>query len=449
MDDLRKSGKLEIHFYRENLVISKVSNSADLLRWDMAVMFARSYILQLSDNVKRKFDEKRKNGEWIGRAPIGYLNIGEEKNKRDIQINPANAHLVKRVFELYATGNYSFYTVRDTVTKDGLRNEFGKTLAPSMIEFILNNPFYYGYMRSNEILYPHKYPPLITKDLFDMCQSVKKGWNKKPFQFAAKPFIFRGLIRCAKCGCSMTPEMHKGKYVYYSCTNAKKALCDKKVYVSEETLLKPIYKILRAFSAIPQSTIDEIIEGVKNSTQAKDVYHKNSIKTLRDEYNAIQVKLQRLTDLLIDGSVPKEVYDLKLQEFKNRQHDINLQMANHTDADENYYITVSTLLNIAKNALSLFESSETSEKRAILNLLLQNSTVNGKKLDFTMRSPFDHILKLATDQRGSRPWAGFQTQIPKKLEHEISSLLIILSQKAIAGKSPNITSSLKEILEAT
>ena len=52
LDELRKAGKLEIHFYRENLVLNKSSNSSDLLRWDMAVMFARSYVLQLSDNVK-------------------------------------------------------------------------------------------------------------------------------------------------------------------------------------------------------------------------------------------------------------------------------------------------------------------------------------------------------------------------------------------------------------
>ena len=206
----------------------------------------------------------------------------------------------------------------------------------------------------------------------------------------------------------MSPEIKKNKYVYYSCTNAKKALCDRKVYVSEETLLKPIYKILRAFKSIPQERIDEIVEDLKKSTKSKDQYHRDSIKNLRDESDAIQVKLQRLTDLLIDGSVPKEVYDMKLQEFKNRQHDITLQIQNHTSADENYYITVSTVLHIAKNALSLFESSDTLQKRAILNFLLQNSTVNGKKLMFTMRSPFNHILKLATDQWGSGAWAGLE-----------------------------------------
>jgi hypothetical protein len=284
-------------------------------------------------------------------------------------------------------------------------------------------------MRSNGVLYPQKYEPLISKELFDMCQEVKKNWNKKPFQYAAKPFIFRGLIRCARCGCAMSPEIKKNKYVYYSCTNAKKDLCDKKVYINEQILLKPIYKILRAFKTIPQERIDEIVEDLKKSTKSKDVYHKDSIKKLRDEHDAVQVKLQRLTDLLIDGSIPKEVYDLKLQEFKNRQQDINLQIQNHSGADENYYITISAVLNIAKNALSLFESSDTSQKRAILNFLLQNSTANGKKLTFTMRSPFNHILNLASDQWGSRPWACLELLDWSLIMVELQSLPSHFSNK--------------------
>src|SRR3989344_6153418 len=35
LDDLRKDGKIEIHFVRENLVLNKNSNSSQLLQWDM------------------------------------------------------------------------------------------------------------------------------------------------------------------------------------------------------------------------------------------------------------------------------------------------------------------------------------------------------------------------------------------------------------------------------
>src|SRR3989344_5945279 len=166
LDELRRAGKIEIHFYRENLVINKDSNSSDILRWDMAVMFAKSYVLQLSDNVKRKQEQMRRNGEWPGKPPIGYMGLYDDKGKRtDIVFNPAKFYLVKKMFELYATGNHSTITLRKEINRAGLKNEAGKILAPSMINHILNNTFYHGlaYSKTKNTYYPHKYEPLITK----------------------------------------------------------------------------------------------------------------------------------------------------------------------------------------------------------------------------------------------------------------------------------------------
>ena len=402
LEELRKTGKIEIHFYRENLVVHKDSNSADLLRWDMAVMFARSYVLQLSDNVKRAFEQKRRNGEWTGRSPIGYQNIGEIKGNKDIIPDTKKAHLIRKMFELYATGNYSTLTIRTEILKEGLESSIGKPLALSMVDYILNNPFYYGEMLSRGKLYPHKYQPIINRELFDRCQNIRKSWGKKPFKYAAKPYIFRGLVRCARCGCSMSPETAKGKFIYYSCTNAKKNICDKKVYIPEKNFLMPVYEVLKTFNSIPQVKIDRIVEGLKKSNENKDIYHKEAIKSLRQEYDTIQIRLSRLTDLLLDQSITKDFYDNKLKEMKQKQYDINIQLENHTRADENYYITASTVLNLAKNALSLFESSEVLEKRAMLNFILQNCVASGKKLEFDLRSPFEHILTFAKQPTGLR-----------------------------------------------
>lgn len=394
LDELRKAGKLEIHFYREGLVIHQNSNSAELLRWDMAVMFARSYVLQLSDNVKRKFEQKRRNGEWTGKAPIGYKNIGEKGNK-DIIPDEETSHLIVKMFELYASGNHSTLTIRTEIGKAGLKASTGKKLALSMVDHILNNPFYYGEMDCKGKLYPHKYKPLISKELFDRCQRIRKGWGKKPFKYASKPYIFRGLVRCAKCGCAMSPEIAKGRFIYYSCTNAKKDICNSKIYVPEKDFLKPISEVLDAFESIPQKKIDEVVNGLKKSNENKNLYHQNAVVALRKEYDDLQRRLSVLTDRLLDESITKAVYDEKLKEYKEKQHDIDLQLQDHTHADENYYITASTVFSLAKRAKVLFESSEVEEKRAILNYLLQNCTANGKKLEFSLRSPFNHILEFA------------------------------------------------------
>ena len=48
----------------------------------------------------------------------------------------------------------------------------------------------------------------------------------------------------------------------------------------------------------------------------------------------------------------------------------------------------------------VFESSEPLEQRAILGFLLQNPTIRGKKLDYTLRKPFDTVLELAKNPTG-------------------------------------------------
>jgi DNA invertase Pin-like site-specific DNA recombinase len=396
LDEMRKLGKVELYFYRENLVIHKDSNSADLIRWDMAVMIARAYVLQLSDNVKRKQEQMRRNGELTGKPPIGYKSIYDSEGKRlDIVFDLATSGLIKEIFVMYATGNYSILGIKKKMAKKIFLN-------PSMIHNILTNTFYYGEMFSKGKLYPHKYQPLITRNLFLKCRQVKKSWSRKPFQSAAKPYIFRGLIRCAKCGCVLSPETAHDKYIYYSCTNARKAICNKRFYIPEKDLLKPIYEVLEKFKTIPQTKIDEIVTGLKESSASKVLYHTTAIKELQRSYNDTQIKIDRMMDLLIDGSLSKDDYERKLKEMKSKQYDINIQIEDHTRADENYYLTANIVLNLAKDAIKLFESSEIPEKRAILNYLLQNPTTNGKKLDFTLRSPYNEILNVPSQPLGHR-----------------------------------------------
>jgi len=53
------------------------------------------------------------------------------------------------------------------------------------------------------------------------------------------------------------------------------------------------------------------------------------------------------------------------------------------------------VLNLAKKAYGIFQSSEVSEKRQLLNFLLQNLELNGRKLVFELNTPFDTVLQVS------------------------------------------------------
>jgi len=102
LDELRQQEKIELHFIREGMVLNNDAKGSDIMRWDFAVMGAKSYILQMKDNVKRSNDFKLRNGEWTGKAPIGYLNARDSITKRSIIIvDKERAFLVRKAFEEY------------------------------------------------------------------------------------------------------------------------------------------------------------------------------------------------------------------------------------------------------------------------------------------------------------------------------------------------------------
>ncbi|PYX59938.1 MAG: hypothetical protein DMG73_07530 [Acidobacteria bacterium] len=102
----------------------------------MHLVLARHYIENLREEVKKGMREKAEQGIFPSRPPLGYRN---NKAERTIEINPDIASIVKRIFELYASGQYSLSELRRVI-----RAETGKTLSKAHLHTTLINPFYTG-----------------------------------------------------------------------------------------------------------------------------------------------------------------------------------------------------------------------------------------------------------------------------------------------------------------
>lgn len=405
LERLRRDGKIELHFPSDNLVLHRDSPATDLFHFNIAVSLAQYYSNAISDNTKRAFEQKRRSGEITGPPPIGYRSVPLDVQKRtrsNVVPDPETAHIIQKLFELYATGNHSLITLKREAERLSLKGRSGKAVARSVIESILKNEFYYGfaYSKKYNLRYPHKYECLITRELFEKCRDVRESRKQKPSKMDAKPFIFRGLLSCKNCGCLMSPEIKKGRFIYYSCTNAK-GIC-KRVYVPEKVLLKPVYAVFEAFAGIPEAVQERLVLELRTLNEGESVFHEREIARIQAEYTKAQKRIETLLDMRLDQSITPDDYDKKLQDLKDKQYGLNVELDEYTKADHQYHIHVGTVLNLSRRIGEIFESSETGEKRAILNFLLQNPTVNGKTLGFTLRSPFNTVLELATCPTGLR-----------------------------------------------
>lgn len=112
-------------------------------------------------------------GKYQTKAPCGYLNYN-----KDIIVDTERAPLIKKMFEMYATGCYSIRSLQQFVKDMNLcsvRSKSHEPLGRETIWNMLKNPFYYGEMRIRGEIMPHRYEPIISKALFEQVQEVLSG----------------------------------------------------------------------------------------------------------------------------------------------------------------------------------------------------------------------------------------------------------------------------------
>lgn len=138
-----------------------------------------------------------------------YLNNSET---RRLEIEPVRGPLVAHVFEWYARGDVSLKKVTRLAGENGLTHPRAhRRLAKSEIHRILRNPIYAGDFLWKGKRYEGNHQPLISKILFETVQEVFESANRP--KYTKHRHAFAGLVACGRCGCAMTADVKKGRYV--------------------------------------------------------------------------------------------------------------------------------------------------------------------------------------------------------------------------------------------
>ncbi|MBP8961233.1 hypothetical protein KBG31_03360 [Patescibacteria group bacterium] len=120
----------------------------------------------------------------------------------------------------------------------------------------------------------------------------------------------------------------------------------------------------------------------------------------------------------VKGRITKDKYEEKRKEYRAKQKEITTKIGKLNYADEEYYLTSSYLLKLAENAGKVFESSETHEKKLLLEMTLQNLELSGKKVRYDWINPFDKIAFYASRQL----WLGMAEDAKKSYMIEVIPL---------------------------
>src|SRR5580765_909021 len=185
---------LEIHFAKENVVLSRDSRSSEKFMHGIKVLMAKNYCDNLSEETRKGMHEKAEQGLWPSCAPLGYRNVQGLNGKKTIEPDPTVAPLVARLFEWYSTGSYSLKEVTLLARNEGMVFRKSRSSIPrATVHKILRNLIYTGEFEWNGVIHQGSHTPLVSRDLWDRVQATLNHRLVKRHRKVKHDFAFSGL----------------------------------------------------------------------------------------------------------------------------------------------------------------------------------------------------------------------------------------------------------------
>jgi site-specific DNA recombinase len=380
---------IEVRFANENL---DLNSRGGRLAADIQAVVAADFIRNLREEVRKGFYGRLKQGFFPIQSPIGYLDNGKAKSKT---ICPTMGPLVRKTFELYATGHYSIDTLRDEVTRIGLRNKRGNILHKNSLAYVLHNPFYYGLMhikRTNQT-FVGNHEPIISKELFDRVQALLQGRTKVKTGIK-RQYLFQRMIACRLCAHRLSAERHKG-ITYYRChsrTCPKTSLREDVIahrIVGEIGRMHLCDETLAALIDMFRIHISELRS--EKGTMEKSVHL--SLAQAKD-------RLERLTDAYLDRAMDRASFESRKTFLHNEIIEIEGRLRQLSDGDAEYVKREQNFLELLKNLQILAQLENPAKKRDILKHAISNLSVSGKNLDIDWDIPLQRMVSEPIPQYG-------------------------------------------------
>ena len=290
------------------------------LRLTIMSGIAQDELRKLSSRVKFGHQQAIKNNVVLGNNRI----FGYTKDHGRLVIDEEQAAMVRRLFELYATGEYSMKQIETLFYQEGYRNHNGKKIAHTTMSNMIANPKYKGYYVGNKVkvidlftkkqkfLPPEEWvmfkdetgqivPAIVSEELWDAANAVlkKRSDDVKSRQgICNHANLLTGKLYCTCCGTAYyrrdSVDRQGNKNSKWVCSGKIKNgadSCDSFAIYEEE--LKPLLlEVFREAEPQVEALIEEYVEMYKAIHQGEDLSKR--VAALEATIATVQKKKQKL-----------------------------------------------------------------------------------------------------------------------------------------------------------
>lgn len=388
-------------------------NASGSMHMSADQMFSIHHAELTSEKVTETIEDVRGQGKITNRAPVGYLNEGNMDWKPQ---DPIRAPIIRRLFELASTGEWSLSDLARWANEQGFtmtpqrrkrseeemlmdeddEDEYFKNtpqierpLTPTGVHKILTNKFYMGLTRGpkGEWVLSTAHTGIVDGSLFEKTQEALAR-RKVSIHYAEKlSLAHRGMVRCGGCGRIYTPYVKKSILYFYSrcpkgCLNKIRNI---KVTDLETSIGSAITKLV--FTESEKAEID-----AKNSTDIAVMENKRQV-----ELDGIDRRKRKVREdlayigtnklmLLRTGAYSPE--ELLAEEQKLTTELSNLQSREAaSDASMSEVIKEAIKLSeLLDDVGNVYEKADSSDREIIIRKIFSELTLTNNTLQFKCKN---------------------------------------------------------------
>ena len=315
----------------------------------------------------------RKEGRYMGLAPIGYINRTDPNGRKFIAPEEPQADIIRWSFEELAAGRYKTEVVWKMAKAKGFKG------TRSLFWFAIRNPVYCG-----KIFIPkHKdeesqfvkgqHEPLISESLFYEVQDILDGRGRRYRlkTVAAMSLPLRGFLLCPLCGKILSGSASRGRnkyYAYYHCFGD----CTHRFRADHVNDL--LTEELRKYT--PNPKLQPLLKSfLCKAYRQQTGRNTDDRKQLTEQIKDLEGKLSKARDLLLSDQIDPADYRAMKAEYEER---INRHQAKLT-AVINQPDNLNTILNRGIDNIyrlsEIYETGTIMEKRQVIGLVYPEKLV--------------------------------------------------------------------------
>ncbi len=322
--------------------------------------------------------ERAKAGLYHGgwNTPTGYRYI---KDDDALVIDEYEAQQVKLIFNMYMNGK-SMTEIRRHMHQTGYATKYGNYEHVKTVRNILGSAVYTGKIKFRDEYFDGQHEAIIDDETFAIVQKRLQKRSELSFKRRESRGLLVGSIWCGKCGARYHLKYNNGGYKYYTCYTrsgghkrmVRADLCDNKIWHLHE--IEPIVEneILKLSSS--RESLNSLFD-----SEVNDSDNARQRKLLSGRISKIDRQISKLMDLYSLDSLPFESLTTKINALHLEKKSLEEEIRKY-EIKQYSEIEISNAWNLLEGLEDKWTELEISEKRRILQSLVNRILINGEEI---------------------------------------------------------------------